>query len=114
MTVEPKRGDLWTVAGGDGGGITSKPRPALILTSDVFSGLDYVTILLVTTDPTEAFTRIPLPATKQTGLTEPSMIQADKIATVHRRNLRQRCGYVNPTVLAKVREVVSAHLGFGG
>jgi mRNA interferase MazF len=42
------------------------------------------------------------------------MIQADKIATVHRRNLRQRCGYVTDTVLAKVREVVSAYLGFGG
>lgn len=113
MTVEPKRGDLWTVAGG-GGSIAGKPRPALIVTSDVFSDLDYVTILLVTTDPTEAFTRIPIPATKQTGLTDPSMVQADKIATVHRRNLRQRCGYVTPTVLAKVREVVSAYLGFGG
>lgn len=113
MIIEPKRGDLWTVAGG-GGAVTSKPRPALILTSDVFHGLDYVTILLVTTDPTEAFTRIPLPADQQTGLSEPSMIQADKIATVRRRHLRQRCGYISPAVLAKVREVVSAYLGFGG
>lgn len=113
MKVEPQRGEVWTVAGG-GGNLTSKPRPALILTSDVFAGLDYVTILLVTTDLTEAFTRIPIPASKQTGLVDPSMIQADKIATVHRRNLQQRCGYVSPTTLAKVREVVSAYLGFGG
>lgn len=113
MRVEPKRGDLWTVSGG-GGTITSEPRPALIITSDVFADFDFVTILLVTTDQTEGFTRIPIPATKQTGLAEPSMIQADKIATVHRRNVRQRCGYVNPTVLAKVREVVTAYLGFGG
>lgn len=113
MTVEPLRGDLWTVGGG-GGRITSKPRPALILTSDVFAGLDYVTVLLVTTDPTPAFTRIPIPANRQTGLSADSMIQADKIATVHRSNLRQRCGYVDPAVLAKVREIVSAYLGFGG
>ncbi len=113
MNVEPKRGELWTLAGG-GGNLTSKPRPALIITSDVFADFDFVTVLLVTTDQTEAFTRIPVPATKQTGLTEPSMIQVDKIVTVHRRNLRQRCGYVTPTVLAKVREVVSAYLGFGG
>jgi mRNA interferase MazF len=113
VRVAPRRGDLWTVAG-DGGNITSKPRPALILTSDLFADLDYVTILLVTTDPTEAFTRIPIPADRHTGLSEPSRIQADKIATVHRRNLRQRCGYVSPAVLAKVREVVSAYLGFGG
>lgn len=113
MTVEPKRGDLWTLAGG-GGNLTSKPRPALVITSDVFSVFDFVTVLLVTGDQTEGFTRIPVPANKQTGLTEPSMIQADKIVTVHRRNLRQRCGYVTPTVLAKVREVVTAYLGFGG
>lgn len=113
MTPEPKRGDLWTLTGG-GGNLTSKPRPALVITSDVFSGLDFVTVLLVTTDQTEGFTRIHLPASKQTGLDEPSMIQADKIVTIHRRNLRQRCGYVTPTVLAKVREVVTAYLGFGG
>ena len=56
MTPEPKRGDLWTLAGG-GGNLTSKPRPALIITSEVFSGLDFVTVLLVTTDQTEGFTR---------------------------------------------------------
>lgn len=112
MRVEPRRGDLWTIGGGEGR-ITSKPRPALIMTSDAFVGLDHVTVLLVTSDRTAAFTRIPLPADRQTGLTEPSMIQADKIATVHRDNLRQRCGLVAPTVLAKVREVVSAYLGFG-
>jgi len=113
LRIEPKRGELWTIAGG-GGSLTNKPRPALILTSDVFSGLDFVTVLLVTTDPTEGFTRIPVPADKASGLSEPSMIQAEKIVTLHRRNLRQRCGYVTPTVLAKVREVTSAYLGFGG
>lgn len=113
MTIVPRRGDLWTLAG-EGGNLTSKPRPALIVTSDVFADLDFVTVLLVTTDQTEGFTRIPVPADRATGLSEPSMIQADKIVTVHRRNLRQRCGYVEPAVLAKVREVTSAYLGFGG
>ncbi|HEX7738169.1 MAG TPA: type II toxin-antitoxin system PemK/MazF family toxin [Marmoricola sp.] len=113
MNVTPKRGELWTLAGG-GGNLTSKPRPVLVVTSDVFADLDFVTVLLVTTDQTSGFTRVPIPADKQTGLAEPSMIQADKIVTVHRRNLRQRCGYVSPTVLAKVREVTSAYLGFGG
>ena len=109
----PRRGDLWTIAAGVGN-LTSKPRPALIITSDVFSDFDFVTVLLVTSNQTEGFTRIPIPASKQSGLTEPSMVQADKIVTVHRRNLRQRCGYVSPTVLARVREVVTAYLGFGG
>lgn len=111
MTVEPRRGELWTVAGG-GGTVTHKPRPALVLTSDVFAEFDFVTVLLVTTDQTEGFTRIALPSNAQTGLHAPSMIQADKIATVPRRNLRQRCGVVSPSVLAKVREVVTAYLGF--
>lgn len=113
MIVEPRRGEIWTIAGG-GGNLTSKPRPALVFTSDAFAGLDYVTVVLVTTDPTAAFTRIPVAATKQTGLDVPSMIQADKIATVHRRNLRQRCGYVGPSVLVAVRQAVSVYLGFGG
>lgn len=73
-----------------------------------------MTVLVVATDQTEGFTRIPLPADKQTGLSEPSVIQADKIVTVHRRNLRQRCGSVTPTVVAKGREVTTAHLGVGG
>jgi len=113
MTITPKRGEIWTLAGG-GGNLTSKPRPALVITSDVFSELDFVTVLLITTNQTEAFTRVAVPAGKQTGLDEASMIQADKIVTVHRRRLRQRCGYVSPTVLAKVREVTTAYLGFGG
>lgn len=113
MNVEPKRGEVWTVAAG-GGRVTSKPRPALVMTSDVFADFDFITVLLITTNQTAGFTRIPIPANKQTGLTEPSMIQAEKIVTVHRRNLRQRCGYVTPKVLANVRAFMTAYLGFSG
>lgn len=113
MIVEPRRGEIWTISGG-GGSITSKPRPALVISSDLFAELDYLTLLLITSNPTKAFTRIPVAATASTGLTEPSMIQADKLVTIHRRNLRQRCGYVDDATLRTVREVVSVYLGFSG
>ncbi|MCL2781449.1 MAG: type II toxin-antitoxin system PemK/MazF family toxin [Actinomycetia bacterium] len=111
--VEPRRGELWTLAGG-GGPLTNRPRPVLIISSDVFAASDFVTVMLVTSDQTEGFTRIPVLVNEQTGLKVPSMIEVDKITTVPRRNLGHRCGQVPPTMLAKVREVVTAYLGFGG
>ena len=47
-----KRGDIWTVSGGKN--YAGKPRPAVIVQDDSFSGTDSVTLCAFTTDKTEA------------------------------------------------------------
>ena len=71
-----RRGDLVTVAlQGDLG----KPRPALVIQSDLFDAHPSVTILPVTGELRNApLFRIAVNPTEQNGLTKPSQVMVDK------------------------------------
>ena len=77
-----RRGDLVTVAlQGDLG----KPRPALVIQSDLFDAHPSVTILPVTGELRDApLFRIPVNPTEQNGLTKPSQVMVDKPQSVAR------------------------------
>ncbi len=45
-----KRGEIWTVSGGQG--YAGKPRPAVIIQDDRFDATASITICAFTTDPT--------------------------------------------------------------
>jgi mRNA interferase MazF len=47
-----KRGEIWTLAGGPD--YAGKPRPCVVLQSDVFTETASLTICTVTSDPTAA------------------------------------------------------------
>lgn len=81
-----KRGDIVTVAAsGDYG----KPRPAIVIQSDALPQTDSVLVCLLTTTLRDApLYRMPLPASEETGLREPSQVMVDKIVAVR----RDRCG----------------------
>ena len=81
-----RRGDLITVAvSGDYG----KPRPALVIQSDLLDANDSVLVCLLTTTMRDApLYRLSLPAGAATGLREPSQVMVDKIMAVR----RDRCG----------------------
>jgi len=94
-----KRGDIITVAiSGDYG----KPRPALIIQSDLLSDTDSVLVCLITSELRDApVQRLDLPADATTGLQAHSQAMAEKIIAVRRDKVGKQIGHVDrPTMLA--------------
>ncbi len=88
--MDIKRGDVVIVAmQGDYG----KPRPALIIQSDLFSETASVVILPITSTRIEApLLRVEIPADAATGLRVSSDLMVDKVLTVRRDRIGQVIG----------------------
>jgi mRNA interferase MazF len=101
-----RRGDLITVAvSGD----YCKPRPALVIQSDLLPETDSVLVCLLTMTVRDApLYRLDLPATEGTGLREASQVMVDKI-TAARRN---RCGPPIGRVDERTMAMLGRMLGF--
>jgi mRNA interferase MazF len=82
-----KRGDIVTVVVQ---GNYGKPRPALIIESDLLPAADSVLVCLITSTLHEdtPFRRHPVDASPSTGLRVPSHVMIDKIISIR----RQKCG----------------------
>ena len=81
-----RRGELWTVAGG--GDFIGKPRPVVIVQSDIFDDLDSVAVCPFTSDLRDfpAF-RLQVEPSAQNGLDVTSHIMDDKIIAVPKSRL---------------------------
>ena len=106
--VAAHRGELWTVAGG--GRISSKPRPALVVQSDLFSGSDFVTVALVTSQVVVSPVRVDVTPSDTTGLSSHSQVMADKLQTVPRGALGTKIGAVSPTTMVDVERAILVYL----
>jgi mRNA interferase MazF len=104
-----KRGDLVTVAlPGDYG----KPRPALVIQSDLFDEHPSVTILPVTSDTREApLFRVALEPGADNGLRMASQIMVDKPQTVARPRIGKTIGRVDDGVMLAVNRALAVFLG---
>ena len=96
------RGDVAVVA--TRGAYTSKPRPAVVVQSDVFTPTHAsVTICPVTSDVVDApMFRVALPATRRTGLDVPSQVMVDKIVSVPRKAVARVIGRLDAAELRTV------------
>jgi mRNA interferase MazF len=105
-----RRGDLVTVAlSGDYG----KPRPALVIQSDLFSVHPSVTLLPVTGDLREApLLRIRVDPSEQNGLRKSSEIMVDKLQTVPRERVGTVIGRVDDATMVAVNRALATFLGF--
>ncbi len=105
-----RRGDVVTVAlSGDYG----KPRPALVIQSDLFAEHPSVTILPITGELRDApLFRIALPADVSTGLRHPSQVMIDKAQTIPSAKLGQQIGRVDDTRMLAVTRALALFLGF--
>ena len=105
-----RRGDLVTVAlQGDLG----KPRPALVIQSDLFDAHPSVTILSVTGELRNApLFRIPLNPTEQNGLTKPSQVMVDKPQSVARKKVGSVIGRLDDETMLAVNRALAVFLGF--
>ncbi len=79
-----RRGDIVVVA--TRGAYTGKPRPALVVQSDLFNPTHAsVSVCPITTDCIDAaLFRIPVPPGTRTGLRSPSQVMVDKVVSVPR------------------------------
>lgn len=109
--MEIKRGDivLCVISGDDG-----KPRPALVIQSDLFNEAHpSIALLPITSHLLETpLFRIPIKASKTSGLDQSSQIMVDKITAVRRDRIRDRIGKISATMLAKVEDSLQQFLGF--
>lgn len=104
-----RRGDLVTVAApGDYG----KPRPALVVQSDLFDELPSVTLCLITSDlrDTPIF-RITVDPSPANGLQRISQVQVDKLMTVAREHIGGVIGRLDDATLLKVNRSLAVFIG---
>ncbi len=105
-----KRGDVVTVAAK--GHYSGKPRPALVLQSDLFSVLGSVTICLLTTEILDApLFRITVEPSSSNGLQQVSQIMVDKIVTVPHETLGPRIGSLDRELMVRVDRSLAVFLG---
>lgn len=105
-----RRGDLVTVAlQGDLG----KPRPALVIQSDLFDSHPSVTILPVTSElrDTPLF-RIAVPPNEQNGLSRPSQVMVDKPQSISRDKIGAVIGHLDDETMLAVNRALAVFLGF--
>ncbi|MDQ0770201.1 mRNA interferase MazF [Pseudarthrobacter defluvii] len=103
------RGELWTVSGGT---YAQKPRPALIVQDDLFSASESVTLLPLTSHPSDApLLRLTVEPAPLNGLDRVSQIMVDKLTTVRRTNLGQRVGRLDSETMVAVEQSLAVFLG---
>ena len=104
-----RRGDLVTIAlQGDYG----KPRPALIVQSDLFAEHPSATILPVTGElrDTPLF-RLTIEPSAENGLQKTSQIMIDKAQTVSAEKIGQAIGRLDDRALVAVNQALAVFLG---
>jgi mRNA interferase MazF len=101
-----KRGDVVIVAAR--GAYTGKPRPALIVQSDLFNPTHpSVTICTITTEFVDApLFRIVLAPGARTGLKRPSQIMVDKAVGVPRDQISSVVGNIDSDTLERAGEAL--------
>jgi mRNA interferase MazF len=105
-----KRGDLVTVSLP---GNYGKPRPALVIQSDLFDEHPSVTILPITSDIRETpLFRILVEPNKENGLQKHSQVMIDKAHTVLREKLNGPFGVLDDTSMLAINRALALFLGF--
>jgi len=84
-----RRGDLVTVSlQGDYG----KPRPALVVQSDLLAELDSVVLCPITSELREAVFRVAIEPSAANGLQKRSQVMVDKLSTLPRARISEPFG----------------------
>lgn len=107
-----RRGELVTVAlSGDYG----KPRPALVIQSDLFGAMPSRTVLLLTSDPEDTpLLRVRVEPTSGNGLRVPSWVMIDKAMSVRADKIGASFGRLDDAAMVGVSRSLALFLGLAG
>ena len=90
-----------------------KPRPALVIQSDLFNAHPSVSILPVTGELRDApLFRIVVEPSDSNGLRKTSQVMVDKIQTVARSRVGKTIGRLEQETLVAVNRALAVFLGF--
>ena len=104
-----RRGDLVTIALQ---GNYGKPRPALIVQSDLFSAHPSVTILPVTSELRHlSLFRVPVKPSEANGLRKSSEVMVDKAQTVPREKIGNVIGHLADEDMLAISRTLAVFLG---
>jgi mRNA interferase MazF len=91
-----------------------KARPAVVIRSDLLSGLAYATVLLITTDiRKEVSMRIDLLPTLENGLREKSQVMADWPQTVRIADMGEVIGHLDAALMQAITRELAIVLDIG-
>ncbi|BCX89998.1 mRNA interferase MazF (plasmid) [Methylomarinovum tepidoasis] len=104
-----RRGDVVVVAIP---GSYSKPRPAVVVQSDLFDEHPSVTILPITSHYRDApIFRLGVFLDDRNGLEKPSQIMVDKILTVPREKVGRVIGRLDDRTMVEINRALAVFLG---
>jgi mRNA interferase MazF len=105
-----KRGEIWTISGG--AAFAGKPRPAIVLQSDLFDATLSITVCPLTSVPVAAEpARFLLAASEANGLRVQSQAMVDKISTIPKSKVGRRIGRLDAPDIARLNQHVALFLG---
>ena len=105
-----RRGEIWTVAGGED--YAGKPRPVVIIQDDSFDATDSITVCAFTTDPMEApLFRSAVEPNERNGLHAPCRLMVDKITTVPKSRAGAKLGRLDDEDILRLNRAVVVFLG---
>jgi mRNA interferase MazF len=95
------------------GAYTGKPRPAVVVQSDLFTPThDSITLCPITSTALDApLFRVALPPGNRTGLAAASQVMVDKVITVPREAIVRQIGSCDSTYLDAIDDALRVWLG---
>lgn len=106
-----RRGDLVSVVLP---GSYGKPRPALIVQSDLFNEHPSMTVVPITSELRELpLIRLRIEPSEQNGLAKPSDIMLDKVHTIPKDKIGSVFGQIEPIYLRELERLLIVFLGLG-
>jgi mRNA interferase MazF len=89
-----------------------KPRPALVIQSDLFRDHASVTILPLTSEIRDApLLRVTVPPDPANGLRAMSQVMIDKTSTISRTRVRPTFGRIDESFMAEIERLLALFLG---
>ena len=105
-----KRGEIWTVSGGPG--YAGKPRPTLVVQSDLADTPSVLTCGFTTQASIDVPLRPLIQPSPENGLFRPSNLMSEKITSVPRERLGRRVGVLSAADIARADGAMRLVMGF--
>lgn len=113
LTIQTMHGDVVVIAD-RAGEFTGKPRPAVIVQSDLFLAHDTVTVCPIVSEGTGMpIFRLALEPGDELPLDHASYIAIDKVTTIRRRRIGNLIGRLAPEDLLRIRSALAVWFAVG-
>lgn len=109
-----RRGDVVLIADRGGGDRAGKPRPAVVVQSDLFAETRSLVVCPLATETQDApLLRVPVPPGPALPLAAPCWVMVEKITAVRRDRARAVVGRIGREEMLALERSLAVVLGFG-